>query len=467
MVRDREIGCVELLDHFIARVERLDPHLNAVVVRDFDRARDTARRLDRKRRRADGPLHGVPMTVKESFRVAGLPSCWGFPEYRDNIATDDALAVQRLRAAGAVIFGKTNVPRALGDWQSYNEVYGTTNNPWDVARTPGGSSGGAAAALAAGLTGLECGSDIGGSIRQPAHACGVFGHKPTWGLCPTYGHAIISNAGMADISCIGPLARSAGDLALALDLLGHPDETETALRIKLPPPRSKKLQDLRVAIWAEQPGHATDRAITARLEELGRFLDRAGAKVSTSARPGFDATDAFHVYLRLLCAVLGSRATDEELKSWAERAEKLEAEDVRSSSVMSRSMAPRHRDWLAANEQRHRMRRAWGAFFRDWDVLLCPVIDTPALPHMHDGEMQDWRVPINGEEVLYNDQLFWPGIIGAFHLPATTAPLGRGAGGLPIGVQIVGPLYGDRTTIRVARLLEREWQAFSPPPGWE
>lgn len=467
MVHDGDIGCLELLDHFIARVERLDPRVNAVVVRDFERARETARSLDRKRRRGDGVLYGVPITVKESFRVSGLPTSWGFPEYRDNIATEDALAVQRLRAAGAVIFGKTNVPRALGDWQSFNEVYGTTNNPWDVARTPGGSSGGGAAALAAGLTGLECGSDIGGSIRQPAHVCGLFGHKPTWGLLPTYGHTLLGGAAMADISCIGPLARSAGDLALALDLLGRPDEAETDLSLNLPLPRSKTLKGLRVALWAEQPGHATDREITERLHELGGFLSRAGVELSDSARPEIEPMEAFEVYLCLLCAVLGSRANEQELKSWAKRAEALEADDRTATATMARGMMPAHRDWLIANEKRHRMRRAWGAFFRDWDVLLCPVIDTPALPHMQEGESRDWHVPINGVDIAYNELLFWPGIIGAVHLPATIAPLGRTQSGLPIGVQIVGPLYGDRTTIRVARLLEREWEKFSPPPAWD
>jgi amidase len=213
LIRKREIGCLEMLDYMIARVERLDPKLNAVVVRDFDRARAKAKLLD-KVKDPLGRLHGVPMTVKESFDIAGLPTTWGSPDKKNDVAAHDAVLVHRLGEAGANIFGKTNVPLMLGDWQSFNAVYGSTGNPWDLERTPGGSSGGGAAALAAGLTGLESGSDIGGSIRQPAHACGLFGHKPTWSLVPLYGHAPMPGvAGTTDISCVGPLARSAEDLS--------------------------------------------------------------------------------------------------------------------------------------------------------------------------------------------------------------------------------------------------------------
>jgi len=226
LVRQHEVGCLELLDYFIARVERLDGKLNAVVVRDFDRARARARALDNTA--PTGPLHGVPMTVKEAFDVAGLPTTWGFPQFTGHIAKADSLAVARLKAAGAVVFGKTNVPKGLADWQSYNEVYGATGNPWNLAYSPGGSSGGAAAALAAGLTGMEMGSDSGGSLRVPAHFCGVFCHKPTWGLLPARGHALREMAAEMDIGAIGPLTRSAPDLAMALDLLAIPDPGDGA-----------------------------------------------------------------------------------------------------------------------------------------------------------------------------------------------------------------------------------------------
>ncbi len=469
LVRRGRIGCLELLDHFIERVERLDQQLNSIVVRDFDRARKRARALDRRRGKEGGfgALFGVPMTVKESFDVDGLPTTWGLEDRRDHRADRNALAVDRLEAAGAVVFGKTNVPVALADWQSYNPIYGATSNPWNVEHTPGGSSGGAAAALAAGITGFEIGSDIGGSIRVPAHYCGVFGHKPTWGLCPMRGHSLSDAASMTDISVIGPLARSAEDLALGLGLLGVPDETETALTLTLPAPAVTGFEGLRVAVWAEQPGHATDTETVTRLQALATFFRRKGAKVSTTVRPAFDPTEAFHVYLRLLQAAFSGRMTEEAIGRLLEKAAEHGPEDVRAFVVMARAAGMSHREWLALNERRCQIRRAWGAFFQNWDVLFCPVISTAAIPHMREDPQSARLMPVNGQEIPYNDMLFWPGLSGGFHLPATTAPMGFTHSGLPMGVQIVGPLYGDRTTIAVARLIEREWQNFTPPIGFD
>lgn len=467
LVRRGQVGCVELLDHFIKRVERLDQKLNAVVVRDFERARKTARAMDRQRRKAAfGPLHGVPMTVKESFDVAGLPTTWGYADRRNHVAEADALAVRRLKAAGAVVFGKTNVPVGLADWQSFNPVYGATNNPWDLGHTPGGSSGGGAAAVSAGISGLEIGSDIGGSVRVPAHYCGLFGHKPTWGLCSMRGHSLFNAASMTDISVIGPIARSADDLALVLDLIGQPDPAETALSVKLPTPRARAIEGLRVAVWASEPTRPTDAETSARIEEVARFLRRSGAKVSLTARPALDPTEAFHVYLRTLNAALTGRMNDEGLARMREGAARRPAEDMSADAIMVRTVDMTHRDWLRLNEQRFQQRRVWGAFFQDWDVLLCPVIATPALPHMRQGETWERRMTVNGQDIPYNDMLFWPGLTCGFHLPASVAPIGMSKSGLPIGVQIVGPLYGDRTTIMVAKLLEKVWQKFVPPAGW-
>ena len=467
MVRRRQIGCVELLDHFIARVGKHDAQINAVVVRDFERARKRARALDRANTPADA-LHGVPMTVKESFDIAGLPTTWGVPEKRNDIATRNALAVDRLLGAGAVVFGKTNVPRMLGDWQSFNDVYGTTNNPWNVASSPGGSSGGGAAALAAGLTGLETGSDIGGSIRQPAHACGVFGHKPTWGLLPPRGHAPVPDvASMVDIAVIGPLARSAEDLQIAFDIMAGPDEAETDMRYALPAPRATTLAGLRVAVWAEDAATHTDAEITAALHALARMLRREGAKVSLTARPAFDPATAFEVYLKLLSAALTARATAEELAGIAERVRGYAPDDRSADAVIARAAGLSHGEWVGLNERRHRIRRTWGAFFQEWDVLLCPVHALPALPHRHEAPSTELRIAVNSTDIPWNDMLFWPGITCAYHLPASTAPLGMTHRGLPVGVQIVGPLYGDRTTLAVARMLEKSWRAFDPPPGYD
>lgn len=472
LVRRRAIGCLELLDHFISRTERLDPRLNAIVVRDFERARQAARAMDRRRNKGTpGKLHGVPMTVKESFDLAGQPTTWGYAEHRNHVAEDDALPVQRLMAAGAVVFGKTNVPVGLADWQSFNPVYGATNNPWELGHTPGGSSGGGAAAVASGISGLELGSDIGGSIRVPVHYCGLFGHKPTWGLCPSRGQALGPwAAAMTDITVIGPIARSADDLAVVLDLIGQPDPAETALSVKLPAPRGQRfahtIDGLRVAVWASQPGQPTDAESVAKIEELARFLRRTGAKVSLTARPGFDPVEAFHIYLRTLSTALSARMGEQALARMREAASRRPADDMSADAIIVRSVDMTHRDWLRLNERRCQLRRAWGAFFQDWDVLLCPVIATPAQPHMQSGETWERRMTVNGQDMPYNDMLFWPGLTCGFHLPASVAPIGVSKAGLPIGVQIVGPLYGDRTTIQVARLLEQAWQGFVPPEGW-
>jgi len=466
LTRSGEIGCVELLDHAISRVERLDGRVNAVVVRDFERARRRARALDQSDRTKAGPLFGVPMTVKESFDLACLPTTWGYEERRGHRAEQDALPVQRIEAAGAVVFGKTNVPVSLADWQSYNPVYGATSNPWDTSRTPGGSSGGSAAAVAAGLAGLEIGSDIGGSIRVPAHFCGVFGHKPTWGLCPGRGQSLVKTAAMTDIAVIGPLARSARDLRLALDALAGPDPIDTELTVNLPEPPAGSLRDLRIAVWAQAPGHVTSSETTALIEALAAELERAGATLSRTARPAIDPTEAYRVYLALLNAAWSARVPEEELARQRAAKARLRPEDASADAVMLRAVDLSHRDWLHLNERRHQIRRAWAAFLREWDVLLCPAFATPALPHMQQGATWERTHTIDERAIPYNDMLFWPGITCGFHLPASVAPIGLSATGLPIGVQIVGPLFGDRTTIQVAELIEQAGHGFSAPPGW-
>jgi amidase len=465
LVRSGKVGALELLDHFIDRTQRYDSRINAVVVRDFDRARIRAKTLDSQPDKT-APLFGVPTTVKESFDVAGLPTTRGHPELKDTPVTISSIAVRRLEAAGAVIFGKTNVPVDLADWQSYNPVYGSTSNPWNTDHTPGGSSGGSAAALAAGLTGFEIGSDIGGSIRVPAHFCGVFGHKPTFGLLPNYGDPITSAAAGTDISVIGPLTRSAADLAAALDILAQPDPDETGLTLNLPAPRFTTLNDLRVAVWAEQPGQATDPETVAAIHALADGLERQGVTVDRSARPQFDPIAAYHLFLRLLDTGWSARSTDAQIEEKRKRAAVVSADDTGADAIMLRTVDMHHRTWLGLNEQRFRWRRAWSAFFRDWDVVLSPAFSTQALPHRQDGSPWDRRITVAGSDINYADLLFWPGLTGGYHLPATVAPMGQSKAGLPLGVQIAGPIYGDRSTIAVAALLEKTWMCFKPPPGW-
>src|SRR4029453_2368850 len=329
-IRRKKIGCLELLDLYLARVEKYDGSLNAVVVRDFDRARTRARAADRAlaKRQAWGPLHGVPMTIKESYDVAGLPTPSGVPAYAKNIAAKNAVVVDRLLGAGAVLFGKTNVPLYLGDWQSFNAIYGTTNNPWDVTRAPGGSSGGSAAALAAGLTGLEAGSDIGSSIRNPAHFCGVYGHKPTWGIVPRAGQALPWQTAPVDIDVVGPLARSAEDLSIALAAMAGPDEIEAAgWQLRLRPPRQKRLRDFKVAVMLETPEIPVDREVKDRLQALADFLGRGKAKVDDRARPAIDTREAFSVYVKLLRAATSDHQSDADFAKNAAIARSLAPDD--------------------------------------------------------------------------------------------------------------------------------------------
>ena len=407
------------------------------------------------------------MTIKESYDVAGLPTTWGVPAYKDRIATKNAVVVDRLLAAGVVLFGKTNVPLYLADWQSFNAIYGTTNNPWDVSRAPGGSSGGSAAALAAGLTGLEAGSDIGSSIRNPAHFCGVYGHKPTWGIVPRAGQALPWQTAPVDIDVVGPLARSTDDLAIALAAMAGPDEIEAAgWQLRLRAPRQKRLRDFRVALMVDAPEIAVDREVKDRLQALADFLGRHKAKVDDRARPAIDTREAFSVYVKLLRAATSDRQSDADFDKNGELARGLAPGDESYYARATRAAVLPHRDWLAANEARHRMRRAWAEFFTEYDLLLCPVAGTAAFPHDQKGERYDRTLVVNGRRVPVTDHLFWAGYSGAFNLPSTAAPCGFTPGGLPVGVQIVGPQYGDLTCLAFARLLEREFQAFVPPPGY-
>jgi amidase len=468
-IRAREVSARELLDLCIARIERHDPRINAVVVRDFERARARADAADASLARGEtwGPLHGVPMTVKESFDLEGHPTTWGLPGYRDHRPTEDAVAVARLKAAGAVVFGKTNVALLLADWQSSNPNYGTTNNPWDVTRTPGGSSGGAAAALAAGFTALELGSDIGASIRNPAHYCGVYGHKPSWGICPLRGQTLDGWVTEVDIGVIGPMARSAADLAAALAVIAGPDDIAAgAWALALPPPRRARLADWRIAVMLDEPIAAVDASVQDAIQRLADFLAARGATVSLTARPAVDSAAAQADYIRLLRGATSARIPDADFAAWQELARSLGPEDESYRARMARANTQSHRDWLNAEERRQRMRRAWAAFFRDWDLLLCPVASTAAFPHDHAGERWQRTVVVNGRTVPTTDQLFWAGHSGMVLLPATAAPVGETPAGLPIGVQIVGPFGGDLSCIEFARQIEAEWRGFIPPPGF-
>jgi amidase len=468
-LRRRKIGCLELLDYHLARVERHNPALNAIVVTDVERARKRAKAADRALAKGDtwGPLHGVPMTVKESYDVEGLPTTWGSPEFKDSIAAKNALAVDRLLGTGAVLFGKTNVPLMLADWQSYNAVYGVTNNPWDLSRVPGGSSGGSAAVLAAGLSAMEAGSDIGGSIRVPAHYCGVYGHKPTYGLCPPRGHALAGRVAAADISVIGPLARSADDLDIALAAMAGPDAIDGAgYRLALRAPVETTFRDFKIAVMLDHASAAVDRGVLDRLYALVDFLAGKKVKISDSARPAIDLERARRVYVALLYAAMSGRLPQAQFEHDLKTVRILDPADQSHGAQMARGNTLYHREWLGLNEERHRMRLAWAEFFKEYDLLLCPPAISAAFPHNHEGEPFGRMIPVNGKLAPVIDQLFWAGYSGASYLPSTVAPIGVTAEGLPVGVQIVGPQFGDRTCIAFAKLIEQEFYGFAPPPGY-
>jgi len=465
----RKVSAVELLEDAVARVEATDRQINALVVRDFERARDAARAADLALAKGERrPLLGLPMTVKESYNIAGLPTTWGLSAAKDFRPEADALAVERLKAAGAVILGKTNVPVALSDWQSYNDVYGTTNNPWDVTRTPGGSSGGGAAALAAGYVSLELGSDIGGSLRTPAHYCGVFAHKPSLGLAPARGHTRPNVAALpmeSDLAVIGPMARSAADLVLALDIIAGPDEEVNALayRLALPPPRHQDLKSFRVLILDTHPLIPTANDVRSALATLAASLEKLGVKTGRDSALLPDLVESAKLYTRLLTSIFGVLLPLDQYLAVGKAAAALPASEDGLAAWRTRGTVLSHRDWILADVARLRLRRQWRELFREWDVVLCPPMPTVAFPHDHTPEQKDRRIAINGQSYPYLDQIVWPGLATLPGLPATAAPIGLAPAGLPIGVQIIGPYLEDRTTLRFAELIERAFGGFVAP----
>ncbi len=413
-----------------------------------------------------GPLHGVPMTVKESFDLAGTVVDLGQSAVERQDRDGNAVLVDRLLGAGAVIYGKTNVPLMLADSQSYNEIYGTTNNPWDLTRGPGGSSGGEAAALAAGLSALGAGSDIAGSLRNPAHYCGIYAHKPSWGLIPIRGHSPAGALAPIDISVVGPMARHAQDLDLAMRVLAGPDgPQQAAWRVELPAPRHRRLGEFRIAVWAQSPLCEVDASVADRFEAAIAALVRAGAAVDRRARPAIDDGEHHRLFMTLLFAALASRLDDRDFAAQQAIAATLTPTDKGFRAAMARGATLMHRDWAAANEARTRLRYLWREFFGRFDLLLTPVAATAAFAHDHNPNKDARLVSVNGKALPYLDQVFWAGLASLSYLPATAAPIGLTDAGLPVGLQIIGAEGDDLTTIECARLLAAEIGGFIAPPG--
>ena len=468
----RKMSASELLDHTIARIEALDPRINAVIVRDFDRAREAARAADAALGRGERqPLLGIPVTLKEPFNVAGLPTTWGFPHLKDFQPAEDALVVSRLKAAGAIIIGKTNIPIGLRDFQSYNDIHGTTNNPWDLGRSPGGSSGGSGAALAAGFGPLSVGSDIGGSIRVPAHFCGVFGHKPSLGLVPLRGYSLPPAPpvpGQGDLAVVGPMTRYASDLALALSVIAGPDETRDGIGycLALPAPRHEQLKDFRILVIDTHPLMPTGDAVRSAIGRLAERLERSGARVARSSAALPDLAESARLYMKLLNAARSPRLTQAALAEAQGLAVALETDDRSLQAERARGWAMIHREWLATDAARLRLQQQWQELFRDYDSVIYPAAAVPAFPHDHSEPFDARQLDIDGKPYPYADACFiWADPASTCGLPATAVPIDRSPSGLPIGVQIIGPYLEDRTTITLAGLIEREFGGFVPPPS--
>ena len=493
------LTAVALLEHTLARIAQFNPALNAIVARDDHAARAAAQAADAALARGERlPLLGVPITLKENFGIAGYVTSVGDPAWAHNLVEHDAPAVAALRAAGAVIIGKTNVPLALADLQSYNAVYGVTNNPWNLAHSPGGSSGGSAAAVAAGLSALDIGTDIGGSIRIPAHFTGVFGHKPSVGLVYNGGLGVPpGKLSLRDLSVAGPLARSAADLSLALQVLLNQDPlAKKAWRAELPPARHNNLQDFRVLVldqWPNEEASLSEQWVGQRLRSL---VQQVGAKPVTLA----DLPDGLwpdleqaHVLYRGLLASSIAPATasttapvtasqDARAQPFAQNAADAPASaslpQTQSKSnaadayaQFQRGAAISHGEWLEQHEQRLQLRNRWEQVFEWVDVILTPVLSTSAFAHQNTQAKEQRLFPVayaEGVRHLHFYEFFnWAGLPVLPGLPATSFPLGLGEDGLPVGAQAIGPFLEDQTPLQFVHLLEQAGQVqFAPPPGY-
>ena len=469
-----DISSRALLEAMLARVAKYNPALNAIILLRADEARARADAADAAQAAGQswGPLHGVPMTVKECFDWTGTPSTFGHPERATHRARHDAAVIERLEAAGAIVFGKTNVPKDLSDWQSFNAVYGVTVNPWNAAHSPGGSSGGSAAALAAGLTALEVGSDVGGSIRVPAHFSGVYGHRPTYGIVPVRGHALTEGAPPDDINVVGPLARTPEDLDLAMRLLAGADGPQArGWKLDLPEAKHATLSGWRVALVTGDPDYPVDTDTRDAVLAVADTLRRAGASVTLDPALPLPSREYHELYIALLRGSTAGRRSAKEIAAMKSQAAALAPEDHGYEALMLRGLTQDHREWLEQNARRTRLRADWEAFFGRYDLLVTPMTPTPAFPHIHDTPKPAQRLMVDGVSMPMSNTYFWIGLSAVAYLPATVIPAGQSrvgsTAGLPIGLQVLGPEYGDLSCIALARQLETAHRGFQPPPGYD
>lgn len=459
----RKVSASELLKAALARHERTHARLNAVVAVDLERALQHAQALDEMRGKGEalGPLAGLPMTVKDTFDVVGMPASSGLKHYRQRQA-EDASAVRLAKQAGAVIWGKTNTPVLAGDWQTFNKLYGTTNNPWDQSRTCGGSSGGAATALAAGVTALEIGSDIGGSLRVPASFCGVFSHKPTWGLVKQRGQVPPSPGSWSDrdLNVVGPMARSARDLRLLLSVIagGGPLGARA---------QAADLKTAKIALWLDEPSFPLDPEVRTAIERFADDLTAAGVEVTPIASPLHMPT-LMSAYQTLLGAIIGEDMPEGAIRAM-ERMRGIARWRVSrgagptSTAAMTLAYTATHREWLAADAVRNRLRHEIGEVFSRFDAILAPIAPVTAFPHDHRPFMRRQLTGSDGAAIPYASMLNWISLATALHLPSTAIPIGAGASGRPVGAQLIGPLSGDGKTLALAQAIDENIRGFVAP----
>jgi amidase len=461
----RRISALELLEASAARAHQLKTRINAVVTEDLEPARRRAREIDEQRAKGEtsatlGMLAGLPMTIKDCLDVDGMPASAGLKHFLDRPAAD-AFAVGHVRSEGAVIWGKTNVPVMAGDWQSCNDLYGQTNNPWDEERTPGGSSGGAAAALATGITALELGSDIGGSLRIPASFCGVYAHKPTYGLVSTRGHVPPAPGAAAepDHGVVGPMARSARDLRLLLSILAGGTIAARA--------QPMALAGVKVGLWLDDPAFILDAEVRSVIENLSSDLISEGVVVEPIQSP-VDGQHLLDTYLALLMPIIAAGFPPAQYRSMkairplARMAMSTGRRPTWALQVLNATIS--HREWLAANEAREQMVRDLKPLFERFEVIIAPVAPITAFPHDHSAFVRRTLRCSDNRKIPYDSMLRWIALATACGLPATAIPAGLSIEGLPIGVQIIGPRGGDSKTLAVAEAIESRLGGFRAPP---
>src|SRR5262245_32441592 len=468
-LRTGVISSRELTEHVFKRIAKHNPKINAFVTLIEEQAMEQAKHADqlnalkKNTGKFPGKLHGLPILVKDSFATAGVRTTSGSKQFEKYVPKDDAVVVARLKAAGAIIIGKTNLPEFASDWQSYNQVAGVTNNPWDVSRTPGGSTGGGAAALAAGLGFLEIGSDIGGSIRIPSHFCGLFGHKPTLDVVPLTGH-IPPPPGLlapAELPVAGPLALSAEDLLLELDVVAGPaPEEAVAYRWSLPKPRKTRLSEYKIGFVIDDSFCPVDSAMKEVLAGAIESLRKSGAQLAEGWPKDVNPQPMYDNYMFLLSAILNAGLPEAAIKGMVTAAES----GVKDPWILGATT--RHLDWRRQTEQRFKARAAWQEYFKNFDAFLLPVNFVPAFPHDHKPDMNSRKLATSEGERNYIDQSKWIGFATLTGCPATVAPVGRTKSGLPVGIQIIGPYLEDATPIDIALKLTQTIGGFTSPPGY-